>query len=138
MLIAAGWMSIAASLLHLACIFIGPNGYRFLGAGEEMARAAERGAWFPTIITLVIANVLAVWATYAFSAAGLIMRLSFSRTTLVAITSVLLLRAMAYFVRDQWRPDLSQSFMLWSSLIVLMLGVCFAVGTWQKWTGLST
>jgi hypothetical protein len=136
-LVTAGALSIAAALLHLGCIFGGAPWFRALGAGEEMARAAERGAMFPTVITLFITTLLLVWAAYAFSAAGLIVRLPLARTALVAITAVLLLRAGAYFIRSQWRPDLSPEFMLWSSLIVLVLGLCFAIGTFKAWPALS-
>ncbi|MEK6541001.1 MAG: hypothetical protein AABZ45_02655 [Pseudomonadota bacterium] len=132
-LIAAAWGSIAASLLHIACIIGGPDWYRFFGAGEEIARAAERGAWMPTIVTLGIAAVLAAWAAFAFSAAGVILRLPLTRTALVAISGVLLLRALAGLFGAFWRPDLSGNFMLISSLIVLILGLCFAIGTWQSW-----
>jgi hypothetical protein len=43
MLILAGAGSLAASILHLACIAGGPEWYRFFGAGERMARMAARG-----------------------------------------------------------------------------------------------
>ncbi|MEK6636891.1 MAG: hypothetical protein AABY88_02290 [Pseudomonadota bacterium] len=135
-LIAAGALSVIASLTHLAIIVGGPNWYRFFGAGEHMARMAERGAWTPTLFAVGIAAVLMVWAAYAFSAAGLIRQLPLTRTALILISVVLILRALAYFVRESWRPDLSQSFMLWSSLIVFVLGLCFAIGTWRAWSRL--
>lgn len=137
-LIAAAGMSVAASLLHLACLVGGADLYRRLGAGEGMARAAERGAWTPHLFAIGIAAVLAVWALYALSAAGVIGRLPLTRIALILISAVLLLRALAYFVRDQWRPDLSQGFMLWSSLIVLVMGLCFAIGTWKAYPTLSS
>ena len=136
-LIAAGILSVAASLTHLAIIVGGPDWYRFFGAGEHMARMAERGALTPSLFTVGIAAVLMIWAAYAFSAAGLIRQLPLARTALVLISLVLMVRALAYFVRDSWRPDLSHSFMLWSSLIVLVLGLCFAIGTWRAWPALS-
>ena len=136
-LIAAGLGSLAASALHLACIVGGPAWYRFLGAGEGMARMAMQGSWVPAVITMAIAAVLAVWAAYAFSGAGLLTRLPLVRTALVLISAVLLLRAAAFFVRSSWRPDLSFGFMLWSSLIVFALGLCFTIGTWQAWPELS-
>jgi hypothetical protein len=136
-LIVAGILSVAASLTHLAIIVGGPDWYRFFGAGERMARMAERGAWAPNLFALGIATVLMIWAAYAFSAAGLIRQLPLARTALVLISLVLMARALAYFVRDSWRPDLSHSFMLWSSLIVLVLGLCFVIGTWRAWPALS-
>lgn len=136
-LIAAGWMSVAASLLHIGCIIGGPDWYRFFGAGEEIARAAERGAWMPVILTLFIAGVLATWAVYALGAAGKFTRLPLMRAALTAISLVLFLRALAGLVGHLWRPDLSDTFMLWSSLIVLLLGLCYAIGTWLAWPALS-
>ncbi len=84
-------------------------------------------------MALGIAIILAVWAAYAFSAAGVLARLPLTRAALVLIVGVLMLRALLFFVRESWRPDLSFEFMLWSSLIVLGLGLCFAIGTWQAW-----
>ena len=73
-LIVGGWLSVVAALLHIACIFGGPDWYRFFGAGEGMARAAARGDLRPTLITLAIGAVLLVWAAYAFSGAGTLPR----------------------------------------------------------------
>ena len=71
-LIAGGILSALASLLHIAVIAGGPAWYRFFGAGEGMARMAERGSPVPTLITLGIAAAwtgsMAGWLT---GAAGL-------------------------------------------------------------------
>lgn len=75
-LIAAGALSTLAAVLHLCVIVGGPSWYRFFGAGEGMARAAERGSATPALITLVIALVLTIWALYAFSGSGLVCRCS--------------------------------------------------------------
>jgi hypothetical protein len=134
-LLAGGGLSLAASLLHVGCIFGGAFWYRFLGAGEGMARAAERGSIRPALITALIAAVLAAWAAYAFSGAGLIGRLPFLKAALVTITVVYLLRGMVLFVPSALgRPDLSPGFLFWSSLIVLAVGLIHAVGTWRTWS----
>ena len=137
-LIAAGCMSLAASLLHLVCIVGGPDWYRFFGAGEPIARAAERGSWVPAAMTAGIAGVLALWAAYAFAGAGLIRRLPLMRTALVAISAIYLARGSFIFAPGAFdRPDLTPSFMLWSSLIVLVIGMTYAVGTWRAWASLE-
>lgn len=136
-LFAGGILSALASLLHLACIAGGPAWYRFLGAGEGMARAAERGEWRPALITLFIAGVLATWSAFAFSGAGLLPRLPLLRTALVAITAVYLLRAFAVIPMAQLRPTHFEAFWLWSSGIVLIYGVVHAVGLWRAWPELS-
>ena len=137
-LIAGGWLSLIAASLHLAVIVGGPDWYRFFGAGEAMARADERGSWMPALVTLAIAAMLAIWAAYAFAAAGTIRRLPLMRTALVLISAIYLARGL--FVLDTsafGRPDLSPGFMLWSSLIVLVYGLTYAVGTWRAWPYLS-
>lgn len=132
-LIVGGWLSVAAALLHIACIFGGPEWYRFFGAGEGMARAAERGEWHPAILTLGIAGVLAVWAAYAFSGAGLLRRLPLLRTGLIVISAIYLLRGLILIPLHMWRPHFTDSFAVWSSLIVLVYGIAYAVGTWRAW-----
>jgi len=137
LLLSAGLMSLAASLLHLATILGGPAWYRFFGAGEAIARAAERGSIAPALLTCGIAAVLAIWAAYAFSGAGMIVRLPFLRTALVAISLILLGRGLLILAPDLWRPDLSPAFKLWSSAIVLAMGACFAAGSWLAWASLA-
>lgn len=136
-LIAAAWMSVAASLLHIGCIIGGPAWYRFFGAGEQMARAAERGAITPAIITLVIASIIAGWAVFAFSAAGIGPRLPLTRTALVAIAFVLLARSVLGAVPSLWSAEQWPAFAFWSSAACFIMGACFAIGTWQAWPQLS-
>jgi hypothetical protein len=69
-LAAAGLLNLAAAVLHLVIIVGGPPWYRFFGAGEGMARAAENALWMPTIITLGIASILFGWSLYAFLGGG--------------------------------------------------------------------
>lgn len=102
-----------------------------------MAQAAEQGRWLPTMLTLIIAAILAGWAAYAFAAAGKIVRLPLIRTALLLISAVLLLRSLAVFSPAFWAPEHSTAFRIWSSAVVLVLGVCFALGTWRAWPALS-
>ena len=136
-LIIGGWLSVVAALLHIGCIIGGPDWYRFFGAGEEMALAAERGAWFPGVVTGLIALILGIWALYAFSGAGKFARLPLLRTGLVVISAIYMLRALAFFPAHLIRPDLTDSFAIWSSLIVLIYGLAYAAGTWRAWPALS-
>jgi hypothetical protein len=135
-LIIGGWLSIAAALLHIACIIGGPDWYRFFGAGEEMATMAERGALTPTLLTLGIATILAIWAAYAFSGAGLLPRLPLLRTGLVVISAIYLLRGLVLIPALVINRGDVMPFILWSSLIVLVYGLAYAIGTWSAWPGL--
>ena len=137
-LIAGGWMSLVAAVMHIACIFGGPDWYRFFGAGEPIAQAAERGSWVPPLMTLAIASLLAIWAAYAFAGAGLLPRLPLMRTALVVISGIYLARGLIILYPPLFnRSDLSWTFMLWSSLIVLTMGLVYAIGTWRAWPTLS-
>lgn len=136
-LLIGGGLSVAAALLHIACIFGGPDWYRFFGAGEGMARAAARGDWTPTLITLAIGAVLLIWAAYAFSGAGILPRLPLLRTGLVTITAIYLLRALIFVPLHLWRPQHTDSFAIWSSLIVLIYGAVYAAGTVKAWRYLT-
>lgn len=136
-LIAGGILSAAAALLHLAIVAGGPDWYRFFGAGETMARMAERGLLRPAVYTIAIASILGVWSAYAFAGAGLLPRLPLIRTALVAISAVYLLRGLGLIPLVLLRPELLSPFALWSSLVVLVYGICYALGTWRAWPALS-
>ncbi|XQF90148.1 hypothetical protein ACOBV8_17210 [Pseudoalteromonas espejiana] len=94
-LIAASALSFIASLLHVACIFGGPDWYRFFGAGEQMAQLAEQGSTYPTYVTLAIAVIIALWGLYALSGAGVILKLPLLKTALALITAIYLVRGIA-------------------------------------------
>ncbi|PKO34287.1 MAG: hypothetical protein CVU34_09380 [Betaproteobacteria bacterium HGW-Betaproteobacteria-7] len=132
-LLAAAALSAVAALLHVAIVFGGAPWYRFFGAGERMASAAEAGRAYPAIVTLGIALVLALWAAYALSGAGLLAPLPLLKWCLAAITAVYLLRGLAIlplfiFARAQVTP-----FLIWSSVICIGYGVVHLVGTVQVW-----
>jgi hypothetical protein len=132
-LVAGGVLSAGAALLHVAIIFGGPDWYRFFGAGERLAHAAEMGSLRPPLYTLGIAFVLLVWALYAFSGAGRIRRLPLLRTGLVLISAIYLLRALAPVPMLILMPDAVDAFVLWSSLVVLVYGICYALGALIAW-----
>ena len=135
-LIVGGWLSLAASLLHVACIFGGPDWYRFFGAGEALAQADARGEWTPALMTAGIAAMLAVWAAYAFAGAGVIRRLPLMRTALVTISAIYLARGL-FIVPVLIEASTRTPFNIWSSLIVLGYGIAYALGTWKAWPELK-
>ena len=132
-LIVGGVLSSIAALIHVAIIIGGPAWYRFFHAGERFAQAAERGALYPALVTFGIATVLAIWAAYGFSGAGLLPRLPLLRPVLVLISAIYLLRAVAILPMLVFTPHLADRFMRWSSAVVLVYGVAYAIGTWQAW-----
>jgi hypothetical protein len=139
-LLIAGSLSAIAALLHLGCIYFGASWYRFFGAGEQMAQLAEQGSLQPTIITLGITLVLTTWSLYAFSAAGLTIKLPLIRIALIAITAVYLLRGIGglFLAANAEVSALGNSteFWFWSSAICLTFGAFHLVGLKQQWASL--
>lgn len=135
-LIAAGILSALAALLHLGCIVFGAPWYRSLGAGEQMARMAAAGHWYPTTAALFIAAMLTVWSLYAFSGAGMIGRLPLLRLALSAITGVYLLRGVAFLILMPYFPGNSLTFWIVSSAICFAFGIIHLIGLRQVWSRL--
>ena len=135
-LIVAGTLSAIAAFLHLGCIYFGAAWYRFFGAGEHMATLAAQGSIEPVLITALIASVLFIWSLYAFSAAGLIVKLPLIRTALLLITLIYLVRGAAGFMLIQHPMGRSPDFWIWSSLICLSFGVVHLIGLKKQWKNL--
>lgn len=100
-------------------------------------RLAEQGSPSPPLITLAIVLLLTIWSAYAFSGAGLLRRLPLIRTALIAISIIYLLRGLVLLPIALRRPELLDGFTVWSSLIVLVYGLAYAIGTWRAWPTLS-
>jgi len=130
-------LSAVAALLHLGIIAGGPAWYRFFGAGERFARAAAQGKWFPTLVTLGIAAVLAAWSAYALAGAGLIGTLPLLKAALVGITAVYLVRGVAYAPLVLAKGGRITPFVVWSSLICFAYGLVHLLGLVQRWPALT-
>lgn len=129
----AALLTSLAALAHFACIFLGAPAFRFLGAGEPLAQMAERGHWYPPLVAFAIGALLAVWAAYAASAAGLVTALPFTKYVLPLVASAFLLRALLFPLLKPAFPDNSTLFWLTTSGICLVIGLSYAVGAVAEW-----
>ena len=132
-LIVGGIFSVMIAILHLVIIIGGPDWYRFLRAGP-LASMAEQGSWIPGIVTFGVAVVFFVWGLYAFSGAGLIKHLPFLKWALVIISAIYLLRGLLLIPPLIMAPKFVDSFLVWTSLISLMIGLAYAIGTKHLWS----
>lgn len=123
-------LSLMAAMLHVVAIILGPSGYRLFGAGERFVRAAEKGKIHPPLITLGIALILASWAAYALSGAGIIRPLPVLRPALVGITLVYLARGLIgpFFLVCTGRTI---KFIVVSSVVCTFFGLVHLVGVIQ-------
>ncbi len=131
-----GGLSALVALLHVAIIFGGGAWYRFFGAGERMACAAEAGRLSPAIVTTAIALMFALWAAYAFSGAGMLPPLPLRRAVLTGITAVYLLRGVVLAPLLVARKARPLPFVLWSSAISAVIGAAHLLGLVQVWSSL--
>ncbi len=129
----AGILTLLVVALHIACMIFGGDWYRFLGAGEQMALMSERGEAHPTIVTGVISFILLIWAAFAFSGAGTIIKLPLSKLALILITMIFLFRAFGFYFIMPAFPENSMTFWIVSSSICLCLGLTYAFGLKQRW-----
>lgn len=135
-LIAGAICSALAAALHIACIIFGAPLYRFVGAGEKMARMAATGHWYPNFAASVIALMLLIWSAYALSGAGVILKLPFLRLVLCIITGIYLLRGIAFVSIMKYFPGNSMLFWYLSSAICFTFGLIHLLGIRQVWARL--
>lgn len=90
-----GILSFAVALLHIAIIFIGAPAYRYFGAGEDIATAAESGSAVPAVLTLILVAIFAIWGFYGLSGAGVIRQLPLLKIALILIGAIYTLRGFA-------------------------------------------
>ncbi len=139
-LILGSVLSFVVALLHLVIIFFGAPAYRYFGAGEEMATAAESGSAFPALLTLFLVAIFAIWGFYGLSGAGLIRRLPLLKTALILIGAVYTLRGVAVF---QQLFQIATSSVevapreIVSSLVSLVIGAAYFIGTISNWSSLG-
>ena len=126
-----GVLCAGVSLLHFVVIFIGAPAYRYLGAGERMARGAERGDLQPSVLTFVLTVMFAVWAAYAFAGAGLMRPLPLLRPILFAIGAVFSLRGLVLLPQIVLLANGAVVPLrhLFFSMVSLVIGVAYLVGT---------
>ncbi|MDQ3180739.1 MAG: hypothetical protein M3Q33_09485 [Acidobacteriota bacterium] len=134
-----GILSFAVALLHLAIIFVGAPAYRYFGAGEEMATAAESGSLFPGMLTFFLVAVFSIWGLYALSGAGVIRRLPFLKIALILISVLYALRGVAVFqqifqiVTSSAKVEPREVVF---SLASLAIGLAYIIGTILNWRDL--
>jgi hypothetical protein len=133
-LVAGGVMSALISILHVI-LALRPELYRYIGPGQESAltQMAEQGSSLTSIATVVLAVIFAIWATYAFSSAGLIGPLPLLRVALITIGVIYILRAL--FLPVEINMVLTQGYpfrFVVFSTISLVAGLLYLIGVWKQ------
>ena len=140
LLAVAGWWNVAFAALHVVIIFMGGRGYRYFGAGEEMARAAEVGNPKPTFITSGLTVLFVLFGLYAFAAAGQLRRLPLTRWLVLGIGVLYVLRGILAAPQAVWAwqyPQLVPRRFVFFSAVALVLGVITLYGLSLRWKELG-
>jgi putative oxidoreductase len=113
----AAGLDFLAAALHVGIVLGGPAWYRFFGAGENMARMAERRHLWPTVVTVAIAAALSLFGAYAMTAGGHFPTLPLPQESLMAITVIYAVRALVPLLLCPLIASMRTRFMIVSSLI---------------------
>lgn len=135
----SAWWNFAFAVLHVVIIFMGGAGYRYFGAGEGMARAAEMGSLRPTIITSGLTAIFFLFGVVMLSAAGQTRRLPAVRWVALAIGVLYVLRGVLVAPQAWWawqHPGLVPLRFVIFSAVALLLGLAGTSGTILRWTEL--
>jgi putative oxidoreductase len=126
-LILASLINFAIAGLHIYIITRGAPAYRTFGAGEDMARAAEKGSIIPALVTFGIAFVFFIWGLYALAGARVIPELPWTRAILITIATIYVLRGAGVVLVPMFGIKLN-SFLIITSLVSLTAGLLHAAG----------
>jgi len=94
---------------------------------------AEQGSTSTTIATVALALIFAIWATYAFSGAGLINPLPLLRAALIAIGVIYIFRAL--LIPAELNMALNQGYpfrFVVFSTISLVAGLLYLIGIFKQ------
>ena len=125
-------------LVHVAAIFGGPDWYAFLGAPAGLVAMASTSSLRPAVSCVVIASALFTCAAYAFSGAGVFLKLPALRAVLSLIALGLIARGIIFVPVAAWQPHLLSGlcgkcgsvsvFLLVTSALCLIVGGGYAAG----------
>lgn len=130
-LLLGGGLSLLAGLLHLVIMVGGADWYRFFGAGERLSTLAANGSLVPGLLAAGLTVILFLWAAYAFAGAGLLSPLPLLKPALITISAIYLARGLVLIPAALFRPEALNNVKIWSSLVCLLMGLSYAVGTRQ-------
>lgn len=133
LLIAAAATSGLVAVLHIYVIARGAPAYRAFGAGDKLADMAERGSWWPALLTGAITAAFLLFGAYYLSGAGLVPSLPFLTVAMTGIAALYTLRGAA--VAMALRVKMS-AFDFYSSLVSLLVGALHMAALWSAWPAL--
>ena len=123
-LLTAGVIASAAAVWHLLCIWGGTSWFIFARAPIQIIESSQQGTFLAPLGSIAIAGLMFACTAFALSAIGLVRNIAFTRTALIAIATLCIIRSLiiipALIRADTWN--------IIASSVWLYVGVCFLVG----------
>jgi len=126
-------IALFGALIHWIAPWIGPDWYAFLHAPASIVTSARTGTWLAPSGAVAIGALMFLCALYALSGAGIIRKIPLLRTALVIITTICVLRGLALIPFLMLVPSKLSGFDIVGSLVWLLAGVSFLLGTVGSW-----
>lgn len=134
-LIAAG-ISVFGALIHWIAPLMGVDWYMFLTSPQWVVQSARAQTWPAPAGAAGIGGLMFLCGAYACSGAGLIARIPFLRSALCTISLLCTVRGALIFPLLIRVPERLSTFDIAASLVWLIAGICFTVGTSIRWKAL--
>ena len=126
------------ALIHWVAPLLGADWYAFLHSPEWVVGSARNGTWEAPLGAVVIGGLMFACALYALAGAGMIRRIPLLKTALVVISTIGIVRGLLPVPLLLSAPDRLSAFDIVGSLIWLLAGLSFLLGTASRWHLLAT
>ena len=127
-LIIAAVIAIVTALAHLSCIYLGESCYRSQLAPEVIIQSAVNGTLLAPLATILVSSLFLLCASYALSAANMIMKLPLLKTAVYSISILCLFRGLATIPLWLAYPEMFGSFPTIAGVTWFISGVLFFLG----------
>ena len=131
-LIAAG-ISFFGATIHWVAPLLGVDWYMFLTSPQWVVESARADTWQAPAGAAGVGALMFLCGAYACSGAGLCRPIPFLRTALCTISMLCIVRGALIFPMMIKIPERLSAFDITASLVWLLAGICFAVGTVLRW-----
>lgn len=136
--LAGGGIAIFGVVIHWISPFLGPDWYSFLRVPHFVIESARQKTWLAPTGMIIIGFLMLIGAVYALAGAGTIPRPPFTRTALITISLICLLRGLVIVPVLIFIPGTFIAFNVIGSLVWFIAGLGFAIGAYQRWPRLAS
>ena len=121
-------VAILVALVHLSCIWLGPECYSIQRAPIRVLISSKNETWLAPVATLLVSFLFLVASLYALSGGKIIRQLPFLKFGIFTIGLVCLQRGMHFIPNLIQHPPLRDTYEISAAIIWLICGVLIIWG----------